>query len=156
MKNKKLQRLLVIVFGLAFVGSTGAVIVGGLLNSESTTASQSAYPDAPSPTEQLQSQAKGYAKVLEREPENPTALLGLLQISLQTGDLKTAISPLKKLVKIYPERKDLSNLLAELEGEIVKQSVSSTPASSPNQEKTPAATTNKAETSQDSAPKSAN
>ena len=152
MKNKKLQRLLVIVFGLAFVGSTGAVIVGGLLNSESTTASQSAYPDAPSPTEQLQSQAKGYAKVLEREPENPTALLGLLQISLQTGDLKTAISPLKKLVTIYPERKDLSNLLAELEGEIVKQSVSSTP----DQETTPAATTNKAETSQDSAPKSAN
>ena len=152
MKNKKLQRLLVIVFGLAFVGSTGAVIVGGLLNSESTTASQSAYPDAPSPTEQLQSQAKGYAKVLEREPENPTALLGLLQISLQTGDLKTAISPLKKLVTIYPERKDLSNLLAELEGERVKQSVSSTP----DQETTPAATTNKAETSQDSAPKSAN
>ena len=144
MKNKPLQRFLVVVFGLAFVGSTGAVIVGGLLNRESTTASQSAYPEAPSPAEQLQSQAKGYAKVLEREPENPTALLGLLQISLQTGDLKAAISPLKKLVTIFPERTDLSNLLAELEGELVKQSVSSTPASAPADEnkKTPQAATN--------------
>lgn len=148
MKNKSLQRLLVIVFGLAFVGSTGAVIVGGLLNREGTTANQSAYPEAPSPTEQLQSQARGYAKVLEREPENPTALLGLLQISLQTGDLKTAISPLKKLIAIYPERTDLANLLAELEGELVKQSTNSTPAenTAPPQ----------AASNQDAAPKSAN
>ena len=153
MKNKSLQRLLVIVFGLAFVGSTGAVIVGGLLNREGATASQSAYPEAPSPTEQLQSQARGYAKVLEREPENPTALLGLLQISLQTGDLKTAISPLKKLVAIYPERTDLSNLLAELEGELVKQSTNSTPANKPAET---TKTNEAAATNQDAAPKSAN
>jgi len=149
MKNKTLQRLLVIVFGLAFVGSTGAVIVGGLLNREGTTASQSTYPEALSPTEQLQSQAKGYTKVLEREPENPTALLGLLQISLQTGDIKTAISPLKKLVTIYPERTDLANLLAELEGELVKQSANGTPTNATPAKNTasPQATTN-----QDDAP----
>lgn len=148
MKNKSLQRLLVIVFGLAFVGSTGAVIVGGLLNREGATASQSAYPEAPSPIEQLQSQAKGYAKVLEREPENPTALQGLLQISLQTGDLKAAMSPLKKLVAIYPERTDLANLLTELEGELVRQSASNTPADNTK--------TNEAAADQNAAPKSAN
>ena len=129
MKNKSLQRLLVVVFGLAFIGSTGAVIVGGLLNREGATASQSAYPEAPSPAEQLQSQAQGYAKVLEREPEKQTALLGLLQINLQTGDLKSAIPTLKKLIAINPGRTDLTNLLAELEGELVKQSTNSTPAS---------------------------
>ena len=98
MGNKKLQRILVMVFGLAFIGSTGAAVIAGFFgNSNTTNAEYSA--DTPSIEEQLQIRASGYEKVLEREPENITALTGLAEIYLQTGNTDKAIPPLEQLVK---------------------------------------------------------
>ena len=122
MDRKQLQRLLIIVFSLAFIGSTGFAVLGGLFSRDATTAENSATTtEEASVTEQLQSQARGYAKVLEREPENPTALTGLLQISLQTGDLDSAIAPLKKLIELYPEKTELASLLTKIEAELAKK-----------------------------------
>lgn len=122
MDRKQLQRLLIIVFGLAFIGSTGFAVLGGLFRRDPSAAENSASTtEAPSVTEQLQSQARGYAKVLEREPENTTALRGLLQISLQTGDLNSAIAPLKKLIELYPEKPELTTLLTEIEAQLAQK-----------------------------------
>lgn len=94
MGNKTLQRILVTIFGLAFIGSTGAAVIAGLFsNSNDTTPEQSV--DAPSIEEQVQIRASGYEKVLEREPENFTALSGLAEIYLQTGNIEKAIPPLE-------------------------------------------------------------
>ncbi len=121
MDKKLLQRILVVVFGLAFVGSTGAVIIGSLLRKD-TSVANSPVAETVSPLEQLQAQAKGYEKVLAREPNNINALTSLVQIRLQTGDLEGAIAPLDKLVEIYPEDTNLVALKAQIKQELEKRS----------------------------------
>lgn len=132
MDRKKIQRLLIVVFGLAFIGSTGFAIIGSLFRRDTVTENYAATTEAASATEQLQAQAQGYAKVLEREPENTTALMGLLQASLQAGDLETAIAPLNKLIELYPERTELPKLLTEIETELKQQPEQTT--TKPNKE----------------------
>ena len=61
----------------------------------------------------LAAEASGYEKVLEREPNNDTALNGLLNIRLQQKDIERAIAPLAKLAKIHPEQTEYSTLLAQ-------------------------------------------
>ena len=61
----------------------------------------------------LEAEASGYQKVLEREPDNSTALNGLLKIRLQEKDIQGAISPLEKLANLNPEQTEYANLLAQ-------------------------------------------
>ncbi|MDJ0594561.1 MAG: tetratricopeptide repeat protein [Pleurocapsa sp. MO_226.B13] len=61
----------------------------------------------------LEAEASGYQKVLEREPNNNTALTGLLQIRLKQKDLAGAIAPLEKLAKLNPEQTEYTILLAQ-------------------------------------------
>ena len=131
MDRKQIQRLLIVFFGLAFIGSTGFAIIGSLFGQDTANENYASTVETSSVTEQLQAQARGYAKVLEREPENTTALTGLVQTSLQTGDLETAIPPLKKLIEIYPEDTQLPNLLAEIEAELARQTESTPTEATP-------------------------
>jgi tetratricopeptide (TPR) repeat protein len=130
MARKQIQRLLIIVFGLAFIGSTVFAIVEGLFANKTTTTTNNTPPtEETSAIEQLKAEARGYAKVLEREPENMTALQGLLQISLQTGDLQGAIAPLKKLIELNPNNAQLTDLLTKIEAEIANPSTQTQPES---------------------------
>ncbi len=124
MERKQLQRILIVVFGLAFIGSTGVAIISGLLSggSNRSQSSNSGTTEIPTYEEQLASQAKGYRNVLEREPENLTALQGLLQVSLQQGNLEGAIAPLETLIALNPNRSDFQDLLEEINIRLVQQS----------------------------------
>ncbi len=62
---------------------------------------------------QLQAQAQGYIKVLEREPENQVALKGLLDARLQLGDVKGSLVPLEKIAELNPQIPDYTVLLAQ-------------------------------------------
>jgi tetratricopeptide (TPR) repeat protein len=64
-------------------------------------------------TSQLQSQAQGYTKVLQREPDNQVALKGLLDIRLQLGDIKGSLPPLEKIAALNPQTPDYTVLLAQ-------------------------------------------
>lgn len=66
----------------------------------------------------LEAEASGYQKVLEREPNNDTALNGLLQIRLQQKDIKGAIAPLEKLAKLHPEQTEYTILLAQAKQQV--------------------------------------
>lgn len=78
---------------------------------------------SPSPTAQkaqLQELEKGYQLVLQREPDNQTALEALVKIRLQLisqglADLKTAnvVEPLEKLVQLNPDRTEYAILLGQ-------------------------------------------
>ena len=66
----------------------------------------------------LEAEASGYQKVLEREPDNNTALSGLLKIKLQQKDIPGAIAPLEKLAKLNPEQTEYGVLLAQAKQQI--------------------------------------
>lgn len=60
---------------------------------------------------QLEEMAKGYERVLEREPENQFALQKLVEIRLQMNDLQGAVAPMEKLVKLNPDNAQYKALL---------------------------------------------
>ncbi len=66
----------------------------------------------------LEAEASGYQKVLEREPDNNTALSGLLRIKLQQKDISGAIAPLEKLAKLNPGQAEYGVLLAQAKQQI--------------------------------------
>ena len=66
----------------------------------------------------LEAEASGYEKVLSREPNNDTALNGLLKIRLQQKDIEAAIAPLDKLAKLHPEQTEYLTLLAQAKQQI--------------------------------------
>ncbi|OKH55462.1 hypothetical protein NIES2101_03480 [Calothrix sp. HK-06] len=108
-KIKRLQRIFTWVSIISFGGSTVMAVVPTLYNAISETPKQQkAASDA---STVLQQQAQGFEMVLQREPENRIALEGLVNVRLQMKDVKGAVAPLEKLVKLYPEQ----NYKAQLE-----------------------------------------
>jgi|GEM_PF-252141 len=76
--------------------------------------------ETPSPTssptageDDLEARARGYSLVLEREPDNQTALRGLLEVRIQQGDAEAAIAPLERLAALNPDVTDYQVLLAQ-------------------------------------------
>lgn len=69
-------------------------------------------PTATDPGE-LATRAKGYELVLQREPNNVTALQGLMEVRLEQGRLPEAMLPLERLVQVAPEQPDYGLLLGQ-------------------------------------------
>ncbi|MCT7960152.1 tetratricopeptide repeat protein [Laspinema sp. D1] len=114
-------KLYVLILGLvAFVGIGLAPIitpiVNGVMGAAQTTGSNTAATPTTTPNSQqgdLEAQARGYELVVQREPNNETALRGLLETRLKLQDIPGAIAALEKLVAINPERTDYAVLLAQ-------------------------------------------
>jgi tetratricopeptide (TPR) repeat protein len=110
-----------LILGLvAFVGIGLAPIitpiVNGVMGSAQTTGSNTAATPTTTPNSQqgdLEAQARGYELVVQREPDNETALRGLLETRLKLQDIPGAIAALEKLVALNPERTDYAVLLAQ-------------------------------------------
>ena len=124
-KKKFWLRAVTLIMGLGFVGSTLAIALSSVFSRDNYSAEQSQPNDAAAIQEQIQMQVKGYEKVLEREPNNLTALQGLAQIHLQTGNTAKAIPVLEKLVEYYPEQPEFASIL-----QLVKQQQASQEATS--------------------------
>lgn len=107
---------------LAFVGISMVPLISAFNNNTQppTQNNPSAGGNLSSPDQKskLQDEARGYQLVLQREPENQTALKGLLQarlelLSLKEGDIQGVIEPLEKLAKLNPEQTEYAVLLAQ-------------------------------------------
>ena len=133
MSKKALQRVLVLIFGAAFIGSTVFMLVGSFWRRQSSTPITDAAVSTEVPeinsrdnlTARLEAQAIGYEKLLEKEPENTTILTNLVQIRIEMGDLEGAVAPLTQLVRLQPERPELAAILNELETRLADQKSSS-------------------------------
>lgn len=114
-KNRWLLNLVLIVATVGLLGVTMLPLVTSAISSNSQAnkpnpnPSQSATPQKAD----IEAQARGYEEVLKREPENTTALRGLLQARLALNDVKGAVDPLEKLAKLNPNMTEYGVLLAQ-------------------------------------------
>ena len=121
-KTKTFARIATLVMGLGFAGSTIAIALSSVFSQSDRNAYESQHNgEAPSLEEQIQMQVRGYEKVLAREPKNITALEGLAQIHLYTGNTPKAIPVLEKLVEYYPERQEYRGVLQNIKQQPTSQ-----------------------------------
>lgn len=113
--KSRVQKIFIIGSGIAFL----AMMVLPMFEvfNQPNPQTQAASSDT-NPTEELKKVADGYQKVLDREPDNPTALQGLAEVRLKMGDLPGAIAPLEKLVKMYPQETKLKGLLDAIKQQV--------------------------------------
>ncbi|MGD2180098.1 tetratricopeptide repeat protein [Lusitaniella coriacea] len=110
--------LVIVLSVLAFVGFSLLPLLSGILKNNQVaispkSASASVQQLSPEQQQELETKAKGYELVLQREPENATALQGLVEVRLQQGYLTAALEPLETLAKLKAQQPDYTILLAE-------------------------------------------
>ncbi|MEL7223831.1 MAG: tetratricopeptide repeat protein [Cyanobacteria bacterium J06576_12] len=111
-KDSWLVRGVLIVAVAAFL----AVSVLGVISSNrggggaSTAASTAPGADR---TTQLQGEINGYTAVLGREPNNQTALRGIIDAKAELGDLEGTVEPLERLAELNPTVPEYSIILAQ-------------------------------------------
>lgn len=106
--------LIIMLFSLIIF--TGLPLVGSIVKETKILASQKAENQTRISSQEdtrLEAEARGYQKVLEREPNNETALRELLSIRLQQQNILDAIAPLETLAAIHPEVTKYSILLGQ-------------------------------------------
>ena len=120
-KNRGFLMAVVVLVIIAFLGFSLSPLLGGLLEANQQNSQSSASSTQTSVTDReadLLAQARGYELVLQREPDNLTALQGLLQVKLELiqsgkGNIEEVIPPLEKLSELNPSSTDYNVLLAQ-------------------------------------------
>lgn len=122
-KRRGLISVVVVLSLIAFLGFSLVPILDSILKG-----SQAQSRSTPTPTQTaasndkqsqlLQDQVRGYELVLQREPDNVTALRGLLQVRLEligqgVGAIKDVVPTLEKLAKLNPGTTEYGILLAQ-------------------------------------------
>lgn len=120
-KNRSFLIIVVVLIIIAFLGFSLSPLLGGLLETNQQNSQSISSPNQTSIADKdadLLAQARGYELVLQREPDNLTALQGLLQVKLELiqsgqGNIEEVIAPLEKLSKLNPNSTDYNVLLAQ-------------------------------------------
>jgi tetratricopeptide (TPR) repeat protein len=87
--------------------------LGGLGSRNATPGGAGSSPATVDPRAELEGRANGYKLVLEREPDNQTALKGLVEARIALGDVQGVVEPLERLAKLNPDITEYSILLAQ-------------------------------------------
>jgi cytochrome c-type biogenesis protein CcmH/NrfG len=115
-KGDRIKQIFAIVSMAGFAGSTIFGMVSLFSSGLSGQHQEKQTPVAVSQESLLAAQERGYVTVLQREPQNQTALEGLANVRLQMNNKLGAIEPLEKLVKLNPGRADYKVLLGQAKG----------------------------------------
>lgn len=119
-RSQRLKKIMSLV-GIVSFGGSALFGIGNMFKSAFQAPQQVQTAEVVSVEKQLQKQAQGYENVLKREPENVTALEGLVKVRLEMGDKQGAIELLQKLVGLYPEREDYKVVLEQTRLEVGKK-----------------------------------
>ncbi|WP_310422420.1 tetratricopeptide repeat protein [Chamaesiphon sp. VAR_48_metabat_135_sub] len=117
MEKSKLTKVILIGSGMAFLASSGMGLSGLLGRSTEQPASENA---AQSQNAQLQAEERGFEGVLKREPNNQTALRGLVEIRMRRNDAPGTKAALEQLVKLNPSNIQYKEFLAALNKQIAE------------------------------------
>ncbi|WP_353930803.1 tetratricopeptide repeat protein [Okeanomitos corallinicola TIOX110] len=131
-RNKWIIRVVLLLAVTAFLGVSLIPILGALNDSSSVVQNTTNTSTGVSSSEQkskLADEIRGYELVLQREPENQTALKGLVEARLQLlaqkengqvqmADIQGVIEPLEKLSKLNPQQTEYGVLLAQAKQQI--------------------------------------
>jgi cytochrome c-type biogenesis protein CcmH/NrfG len=115
-RSDRIKQIFALVSMVAFGGSTIFGMVSLFGSGLSSQHPQKSATAAVSQESLLAAQERGYETVLQREPQNQTALEGLANVRLQMNNKVGAIEPLEKLVKLNPDRADYKALLGQAKG----------------------------------------
>lgn len=108
----------VLTLALAAFLSLSLLPFFGTNNRQADSNADTPATDPSSMQAELEAQARGYELVLEREPDNQTALQGLVDARIQLGDIQGVVEPLEKLVELNPDVPEYSVLLAQTKQQI--------------------------------------
>ncbi len=111
-KDSWLVRGVLIVAVAAFVAVS---VLGVISSNQAERGSSTAAATAPGADEttRLQGEINGYTAVLGREPNNQTALRGLIEAKAALGDLEGTVEPLERLAELNPTVPEYSIVLAQ-------------------------------------------
>ena len=111
-KDSWLVRGVLIAAVAAFVAVPILFGINGRASSRNQSPSAATQPTVDE-TSQLQGEIEGYTAVLSREPDNQTALSGIIYAKSRLGDLQGTIDPLQRLVDLNPSEPRYAVLLAQ-------------------------------------------
>lgn len=134
-RNRWMVRVVLAFAVVAFVGVSVMPIITTFNKPQSLPQNQANTENQGSSLQQnpkLEDQARGYELVLQKEPENQTALKGLLQARLQLlsqkspgevkpADIQVVIEPLEKLARLNPQKSEYGVLVAQAKQQIGDQ-----------------------------------
>jgi cytochrome c-type biogenesis protein CcmH/NrfG len=116
MATSKLTKAVVLAAGMAFLSSSVlglSGLVGSSLNKPVVSKNAAQSQNA-----QFQAEEKGFLAVLKREPNNQTALRGLVEIRMRTGNAPGTKAALEQLVKLNPTNQQYKEFLAALNKQV--------------------------------------
>ena len=116
MATSKLTKVFVLASGMAFLSSS-LLGLSGLFGSSLNQPVAQKDP-AQSQSAQFKAEEKGFLAVLKREPNNQTALRGLVEIRMRTGDVPGTKAALEQLVKLNPTKKEYKEFLTALNKQV--------------------------------------
>lgn len=111
-KDSWLVRGVLILAVAAFVAVPVLFAFNGRSSSGDANLAASQQPSADQ-TSKLQGEIDGYTAVLGREPNNQTALIGIIEAKIALGDLEGTVEPLEKLAELNPTVPEYAIALAQ-------------------------------------------
>jgi predicted Zn-dependent protease len=118
MEKSNLKKIFVIGSGMAFLGSS----VIGLSSTIGSSLNQPVVNEnaAQSQNAQLKAEEQGFEGVLKREPNNQTALRGLVELRMRRGDIPGTKTAVERLVKLNPTNEQYKGLLVAIDQQIAQ------------------------------------
>jgi tetratricopeptide (TPR) repeat protein len=120
-KQNNLMYLILVLMLLALLGFSSLPLFSSIMQTnQPSSLNNSAQNSTIAPEElgKLEAEAKGYQKVLEKEPNNQTALEGLLRVKFQQKDSQGVITTLEQLAQAYPQQTEYTILLAQAKQQV--------------------------------------
>jgi tetratricopeptide (TPR) repeat protein len=117
-RNRWLVVSVLVVAVAAFLALSIIPLLGTRVDRQTADSNATAGQNGQVDAAELETRAQGYEMVLQREPDNQTALIGLIETRIQLGDIEGVIDPLGRLAELNPNETRYAVLLAQTKQQV--------------------------------------